>query len=311
MRISPLDVYKKAYCNYGIPAFNVFNAEQIHGIISGAELSKLPIIVQITPVSRNYMNPIFLENMINAAEIIYPKSQYFVHLDHGNVEHCNDAINSEFYNSVMIDASHEDFVKNIEITSEIVNKAHEKGIVVEAELGILSGIEDDLISEKSLFTDPDQAVEFVEKTQCDSLAIAIGTSHGVYKLKNTEGLKIDILKRIKELLPNFPIVLHGASNVSQNEIQRINNVGGKINNAAKGIDQQELLEAVKLGVTKINIATDLRILWTRIHRNFFNNSPEQFDPVTPGKEYIKELCQFVKNKCESFLVNPNWKLSKL
>jgi fructose-bisphosphate aldolase class II len=207
----------------------------------------------------------------------------------------------------MIDASHEEFSKNVLITSGVVKNAHDKGIAVEAELGILSGVEDDIISEKSLYTDPDQAAEFVEKTKCDSLAIAIGTSHGAYKMKSTGKIRIDILKKIKALLPDFPIVLHGASNVSQSEVQRINNAGGKIKDDAKGISPEELSEAIKLGVSKINIATDLRIIWTRVHREFFNNSPEQFDPIIPGKEYIKELSQFVKNKCESFLVNPGWK----
>ena len=162
MKIPPSDLYSKAYCNYGVPAFNVFNAEQIHGVFSGAELSELPVIIQITPVARNYMHPEFLEAMIKAAENIYPKTDFFVHLDHGNVGHCENAVQSGFYNSIMIDASHEEFSKNVLITSGVVKNAHDKGIAVEAELGILSGVEDDIISEKSLYTDPDQAAEFVE-----------------------------------------------------------------------------------------------------------------------------------------------------
>jgi fructose-bisphosphate aldolase, class II len=302
MRLSTSEILKNAYGKYGVPAFNVFNAEQVHGILGGAELVDTPIIVQITPAARNYMHPVFLEAMIKDAEVVYPSANFAVHLDHGNEEHCLSAIESGFYNSVMIDASHEKFEKNISITSAIVKIAHTKGISVEAELGVLSGVEDDLSNKYSKFTNPEQVVKFVELTECDSLAVSIGTSHGAYKMSGGEGLQLDILKEIHEKLYGFPIVLHGASGVPKTEIEKINQYGGKLKSTAKGVDEKELLQAIKYGVTKINVATDMRLIWTRVHREFFQNSPELFDPVIPGKKYMEELKQFVKNKCQSLII---------
>jgi fructose-bisphosphate aldolase class II len=304
MKQPTLEILNNAYGRYGVAAFNVFNAEQIHGVFGGAQLAETPIIVQITPASRNYTTPEFLEGMINSAAKVYHNTKFSVHLDHGNYEHCLSAIDSGFYNSVMIDASHEEFEKNISISSDIVKRAHDKGIGVEAELGILSGIEDDLniSDDKSKYTDPDQVVEFVTKTGCDSLAVAVGTSHGAYKMSGGRGLQLHILEKIQKLLPGFPIVLHGASNVPLDEIEKINLFGGNINSNAKGVDENEMLEAIKFGVTKINIATDLRLIWTRIHREFFNRTPELFDPVIPGKKYIEELTKFVNNKCQSLKI---------
>lgn len=200
----------QAYGKYGIAAFNVFNAEQVYGIFAGADDEGMPIIVQITPAARNYITPQFLEGIIKAATSIYPNVYYAVHLDHGTKEHCLDAIKSGFYNSVMIDASHEDFENNIGTTRKIVDFAHSKGIFVEAELGILSGIEDytKVEEENAIYTDPEKVVEFVQRTKCDSLAVAVGTSHGAYKMSNGSELKLNILKEIQEKLPNFPIVLH-------------------------------------------------------------------------------------------------------
>ena len=304
MKLSTSDILKNAYGKYGVAAFNVFNAEQIHGVLGGAELIETPVIIQVTPVARNYIGPEFLVGMISAAQNIYQSANFSVHLDHGNVEHCISAIESGFYNSVMIDASSEKFEKNISITSDIVNRAHDKGIAVEAELGVLSGIEDEMniAIENSKYTDPNQVVEFVERTKCDSLAAAVGTSHGAYKMSGGKGLQLNILKEIQQKLPGFPIVLHGASNIPKSEVERINQLGGELKSSAKGVDEKELLQAIKYGVTKINIATDMRLIWTRIHREFFVNSPELFDPVIPGKRYMEELKQFVKQKCQSLII---------
>lgn len=301
MKQPTIKILKNAYGRYGVAAFNVFNAEQIHGVFGGAQIAETPIIVQITPASRNYTTPEFLEGLILSAAKVYPCTEYSVHLDHGNYEHCLSAIDSGFYDSVMIDASHEEFEKNISISSYIIKRAHDKGVGVEAELGVLSGVEDDIniSDEKSKYTDPDQVVEFVEKTGCDSLAVAVGTSHGAYKMSGGGGLQLNILEKIQKQLPGFPIVLHGASNVPLDEIEKINQYGGNISSDAKGVNKDEMLEAIKLGVSKINIATDLRLIWTRIHREFFNNSPELFDPVIPGKIYIEELTKFVNEKCQS------------
>jgi fructose-bisphosphate aldolase class II len=246
-----------------------------------------------------------LQACLTASEKIHPDVTFTVHLDHGNYDHCVKAIESGYYNSVMIDASHEPFEENIRITSEIVGKAHAVGIAVEAELGVLSGVEDHLsIEEKhALCTDPSQAEEFIARTGCDSLAVAVGTSHGAYKFSGGKGLQLDILAEIQNRIPGFPLVLHGASSVPLTEVERINKAGGKLQEDAKGMNAIELLEAIKLGVCKINIATDMRLIWTRIHREFFLNTPEKFDMVVPGRAYMDELETFVASKCKSLHSN--------
>jgi fructose-bisphosphate aldolase, class II len=299
MRTSINQLYAKAYGNYGIGAFNVFNAEQVHGVFRGAMASDYPVIIQLTPVARDYMRHEILKAMIDAAEIIYPEAEFTVHLDHGNYIHCMAAIESGGYNSIMIDASHEPFEENIRVTKEIVDRAHSRGIAVEAELGVLSGIEDHItVDEKnSRYTKPAQAREFVERTGCDSLAVAIGTSHGAYKFSGNDGLQLNILKEIQQQLPGFPLVLHGASAVLDDEVKRINLAGGCLKENAKGIDASDLLQALKFGVCKVNIATDMRLIWARVHREFFLNEPEKFDMVVPGKKYMDELEKFVSEKC--------------
>jgi fructose-bisphosphate aldolase, class II len=306
MRVPIKILYQHAYGHFGIGAFNVFNAETVHGVFRGAAKVSAPIIIQLTPVARNYMNPEMLEGILSAAGKIYPEVTYTVHLDHGNFDHCTQAIESGAYNSVMIDASHETFEENIRITSEIVEHAHQKGIAVEAELGVLSGVEDHIsIDEKhALYTNPRQAEEFVRRTKCDSLAVAAGTSHGAYKFSAGQGLQLDILKEIQELIPGFPLVLHGASAVPLEEVQRINLAGGKISEGAKGADDFELLEAISFGICKVNIATDMRLIWTRIHREFFRDTPELFDMVVPGRAYMSALETFVAQKC-TFLKSNN------
>ena len=221
---------------------NIFNAEQVHGVFRGASKVGIPIIVQLTPVARNYLHPEMLESLLSAAERIYPEVTYTVHLDHGNYYHCMNAIESGCYNSVMIDASHELFEENIRITAEVVRKAHSAGIAVEAELGVLSGVEDHLsIEEKhALCTDPGQAAEFIAKTGCDSLAVAVGTSHGAYKFSGGKGLQLNILAEIQNRIPGFPLVLHGASSVPADEVERINNAGGNLHADARGTDANEL-----------------------------------------------------------------------
>lgn len=303
MRVPIQQLYKEAYGKYGIGAFNVFNAEQVHGVFRGASKVGMPIIVQLTPVARDYLHPKMLEALLSAAERIYPDVTYTVHLDHGNYFHCMNAIESGCYNSVMIDASHELFEENIRITAEVVRKAHSAGIAVEAELGVLSGVEDHLsIEEKhALCTDPGQAAEFIAKTGCDSLAVAVGTSHGAYKFSGGKGLQLNILAEIQNRIPGFPLVLHGASSVPADEVRRINRAGGNLQADARGTDANELLEAIRLGVCKVNIATDMRLIWTRVHREFFLNTPEKFDMVVPGKEYMQELETFVAKKCLSLI----------
>jgi fructose-bisphosphate aldolase, class II len=300
MRTTTSNLFDKAYSHFAIGAFNVFTMEQVLGLFKGADKCGAPIIVAITPVARKYAQPAMLHAMVSAATELYPDVVYAVHLDHGNVEHCQDSIQSGCYTSVMIDASHELFEQNIEITANIVEKAHAAGMNVEAELGVLSGVEDDLsVDDKdALFTSPHQAKEFVAATGCDSLAVAVGTSHGAYKFGGDSGLRLDILQEIKNQVPDFPLVLHGASAVPLEEVERINRAGGTLQSSAKGTDPDEVLQAIKLGVCKINIATDARLLWTRVHREFFQTEPEKFDPILPGGKYIDEFAKFVIEKCE-------------
>jgi fructose-bisphosphate aldolase, class II len=298
------ELFAHAYGHYAVAAFNVFNAEQVRGVFRGASEVGVPVIIQITPAARRYMSPELLHGMVRGAEAVYPGAMIGVHLDHGDTEHCMSAIESGFYNSVMIDASHEPFEQNVSLTKAVVERAHEKGIAVEAELGVLSGVEDDRVSRSSRFTDPHQASDFVQRTGCDSLAVAVGTSHGAYKFKGDTGLDLDVLGRIQKGLPRFPLVLHGASGVPPEEIQRINRAGGRLEEGAKGVKPEEIRLAIRHGVSKVNIATDMRLLWSRVHREFFTETPAQFDPVVPGKRYMEELTTLVKQKCQSFIVEP-------
>jgi fructose-bisphosphate aldolase class II len=239
-----------------------------------------------------------LIGMIRAAAKIYPKAKFAVHLDHGVESHVFDAINSESYDSVMIDASHDDFNQNVKRTQAVVEKAKAKQIFVEAELGVLSGVEDDISVDEKMakYTHPDEALQFVNETQCNSLAVAVGTSHGAYKFSGGQGIQFDILKKIQEKLPYYPIVLHGGSAVNKEEIVKINKNGGKLLEGAAGVDPKEIVKAIKYGVCKINIATDLRLIWTRVHREFFNETPDLFDPIIPGKLYMDAYEQFMLEK---------------
>jgi len=293
-------IFEKCYGRYGIAAVNVWCMEQVHGLFSAAQKANAPFIIQTTPVARNYAGAEMLLAMISAASKIYPNTVFAIHLDHGNREHALQSIESGGYNSVMIDASHETFEKNISLTKEIVEKAHLNGITVEAELGVLSGIEDDInVDEKhKKYTQPSEVEAFVKQTNCDSLAIAIGTSHGAYKFSGEQGLQLGILTEIQKRLPGFPLVLHGGSAVNIDEIQRINAAGGQLGTDAKGVSNEELLKAIELGVCKINIATDARLIWTRVHREFFELSPAQFDPIIPGKTFMNKFEKFNLEKFE-------------
>jgi len=195
----------------------------------------------------------------------------------------------------MIDASHEEFEKNIEITRRVVDRAHDKGIVVEAELGQLGGVEEDIVGTVKL-TDPAQAAEFIERSKCDSLAIAIGTSHGAFKFSGTQGLHFDVLEKIQKAVPaNFPLVMHGSSSVPKEWVARINNAGGAIKDSS-GVDEKQYFPAAKLGVTKINIDTDGRLVWCAIHREEFKNDPENFDLRPPGKVFMAAYAEYIIHK---------------
>lgn len=300
MLVSTTALFKECYGKFAIAAFNVWSMEQIHALFSAGVKSASQFIVQMTPVARNYAHSSMLMSMIKAAAKIYPKTVFATHIDHGNEAHILDAIVTGDYTSVMIDASHDSFDENVKRTKAIVEAARKQNITVEAELGVLSGIEDDLSvdEKKAIYTQPEEVLAFVDQTGCDSLAIAVGTSHGAYKFSGGQGLQFDILEEIQKKLPGFPLVLHGGSEVNIDEIHRINDAHGQIGISAKGVSSDEVKEAITYGVCKVNIATDARLIWTRVHREFFRDTPELFDPIIPGKTYMEDLEQFILNKFE-------------
>lgn len=295
-------MFKKAYeGQYAIGAFNVNNMEIIQGIVEAAIEEQAPLILQVSAGARKYAKHIYLMKLVEAA-VEDSGLPICLHLDHGeNFEICKSCIDGGF-TSVMIDGSKYPFEENIKITKQVVEYAHEKGVVVEAELGKLAGIEDAVsVAEKdATFTDPDQAVEFVERTGVDSLAIAIGTSHGAFKFKGDPMLDFGRLEKITKLLPGFPLVLHGASTVLPEFVSLCNTYGGNVA-GAKGVPEEMLLKAGKLGICKINIDTDLRLAMTASVRKHLYEHPEDFDPrkfLTPAREAIKDM---VKHKIKNVL----------
>lgn len=300
MKLTAKRLFEHCYGRYAIAAVNVEFMEQVLALFAAAEAAQAPFIVQTTPAARNYASPDMLVSMIHAAAKKYPKVVFALHLDHGNEEHIHQALVGEGYTSVMIDASHDDFPENVARTKAVVEKAHRKGVSVEAELGVLAGVEDDLSvdEEHAFYTNPDEVEAFVKATNCDSLAIAVGTSHGAYKFSGGQGIQFHILEEIQHRLPEFPLVLHGGSAVNYTEIERINAAGGALKASAKGVDPAEVKQAIQYGVCKVNIATDLRLLWTRVNREFFRDSPDQFAPLLPGQVYMEECKRLILEKFE-------------
>jgi len=299
MIVATKQLFAHAYGKYAIGAYNINNLEQIIGMFRGSIDSQAPFIIQLSKGARGYSDKSFLEAMIRTADTLYPEAIFAVHLDHGDEQTCYDCIDSGFYSSVMIDASHEDFDENIAITKRVVDRAHAVGISVEAELGMLGGVEEDINVDEShaCLTDPEQAKEFVERSGCDSLACAIGTSHGAYKFAGGQGIHFNVVEAIQNNLPGFPLVMHGSSSVPQDEVERINAAGGVLK-GAKGVDAAQYLPAAKLGVCKVNIDTDGRLVWTRVHREFFRDKPGDFDLRGPGKIFMAEYAKFIASRIE-------------
>ena len=304
--VTTTEMFKKAYDGgYAIGAFNVNNMEIVQGITEAAKEEKAPLILQVSKGARAYANHTYLVKLVEAAVIECPEIPIALHLDHGpDFETCKSCIDGGF-TSVMIDASSKPFAENIEITKKVVEYAHDHGVVVEAELGTLAGVEDEVKvkAEDSSYTRPEEVEEFVTKTGCDSLAIAIGTSHGAYKFtpdqctRNEQGilvpppLRFDVLEEVSKRLPGFPIVLHGSSSVPQNFVKMINENGGQMPDAI-GIPEDELRHAAELSVCKINIDSDLRLAMTATIREHFVQHPGDFDPrqyLKPARAAIKEL----------------------
>ena len=308
--VTSTEMFKKAYAGgYAIGAFNVNNMEIVQGITEACREEKAPVILQVSKGARAYANHTYLVKLVEAAVAECPEIPIVLHLDHGpDFETCKACIDGGF-TSVMIDASSKPFAENIEITKKVVEYAHDHGVVVEAELGTLAGIEDEVkvAAHEASYTHPEEVEEFVTKTGCDSLAIAIGTSHGAYKFtaaqctRNEKGilvpppLRFDVLEEVSKRLPGFPIVLHGSSSVPQEYVKMINENGGRMPDAV-GIPEEQLRHAAELSVCKINIDSDLRLAMTGTIRKYLAEHPAEFDPrkyLGPARENIKQL---VKHK---------------
>ncbi len=306
--VTTKEMFKKAYeGGYAVGAFNVNNMEMIQAIVEAANECHSPVILQVSAGARKYANPVYLRHLVLAAAET-TDIPIAMHLDHGaDFEICKDCIDVGF-TSVMIDASSKPWEENIALTKKVVEYAHSKGVVVEAELGKLAGIEDDVKVEAhdAMFTSPDEVEEFTSKTGIDSLAIAIGTSHGAYKFKPGQDpkLRIDILEEIGRRLPGFPIVLHGASSVPQDQVAIVNEFGGSMPNAI-GIPESELRKAAKLAVCKINIDSDLRVAFTAALRKHLAENPSHFDPRQYLGDARANMKQLVKHKICDVLGSEN------
>ena len=311
--VTSTEMFKKAYDGgYAIGAFNVNNMEIVQGITEACQEEHAPVILQVSKGARAYANHNYLVKLVEAAVMCCPDIPIVLHLDHGpDFETCKACIDGGF-TSVMIDASSKPFAENIEITKKVVEYAHDHGVVVEAELGTLAGIEDEVkvAAHEASYTHPEEVEEFVSKTGCDSLAIAIGTSHGAYKFKpeqctrNEQGilvpppLRFDVLKEVSKRLPGFPIVLHGASSVPQEFVKIINENGGKMPDAV-GIPEEQLRKAATMAVCKINIDSDLRLAFTASVRKHFNEHPDHFDP----RQYLTDARSAIKGLVEHKIVD--------
>jgi len=310
--VTSIEMFKKAYeGGYAIGAFNVNNMEIVQGITEAAKELEAPLILQVSKGARSYANHTYLMKLVESA-VIETGLPICLHLDHGDsFETCKSCIDGGF-TSVMIDASSKSFEENIEITRQVVEYAHERGVVVEAELGTLAGIEDDVqvAAEDSSYTRPEEVEEFVARTGCDSLAIAIGTSHGAFKFtpeqctRNEDGilvpppLRFDVLEDVSRRLPGFPIVLHGSSSVPQEFVRKINQFGGNMPNAI-GVPEEQLRKAASMSVCKINIDSDLRLAMTACVREYLHENPSHFDP----RQYLKPARQAIKDMVKHKIVN--------
>lgn len=298
--VTSKEMFKRAYeGQYAVGAFNVNNMEIIQGIVDAAKEEKAPLILQVSAGARKYAKHIYLMKLVEAA-VEDSGLPICLHLDHGDdFEICKSCIDGGF-TSVMIDGSKHPFEQNIELTRRVVEYAHERGVTVEAELGRLAGVEDavKVNTKDATYTDPDEAVEFVERTGCDSLAIAIGTSHGAFKFKGEPSLDFARLEKISKMLPGYPLVLHGASTVLPEFVSKCNEFGGQLA-GAQGVPESMLLEAGKFGVCKINIDTDLRLAMTASIREHFVKNPGDFDPrqyLKPARAAIQSMVQHkIKN----------------
>ena len=290
--MGPREMFAAAYAGrYAVGAFNVNNMKIVQGIMRAAAEEKSPVILQVSAGARKYAGQTYIMKLVEAALIEDPAVPVVVHLDHGpSFEMCKDCIDGGF-TSVMIDGSHLPYEENIALTRQVADYAHPRGVWVEAELGKLAGVEEHVSSAEHVYTDPDQAVDFVQRTGCDSLAVAIGTSHGAYKFKGEAKLDFPRLEAISAKLPGYPLVLHGASSVPQEFVELCNKYGGQVG-GARGVPEDMLRKAAGMGVCKINVDTDIRLALTASIRQFLAEHPEQFDPrsyLAPAREAVKNM----------------------
>jgi fructose-bisphosphate aldolase, class II len=302
--VTTKEMFRKAYeGGYAIGAFNINDMEIIQGVVNGAKAQKSPIILQVSSGAIKFAGAKYLKNMVDAA-VAETGIDIALHLDHGaNFEIVKEVIEAGF-TSVMFDGSHYEYEENVRLTKEVVEYAHARGVVVEAELGQLAGVEDDVNVAKSVYTDPAQAEDFVKQTGIDSLAIAIGTSHGAFKFSGEAKLRFDILEEVQKRLPGFPIVLHGASAVDPKYVQMCNDFGGQIA-GAKGVPLDMLRKASSMAVCKINIDTDLRLAMTGALRKFLAENPKEFDPRKYMGAARATLQELVENKIKDALGSVN------
>jgi len=291
--VSPKEMFAKAYAGgYAIGAFNVNNMEIVQGIMEAGKAENAPLILQVSAGARKYAGQIYIIKLMEAA-LVGTDLPVVLHLDHGpSFDLCKEVIDGGF-TSVMYDGSHLPYEENIAETKRVVEYAHARGVWVEAELGRLAGVEEDVSSDEHIYTDPDQAKDFVTRTGCDSLAIAIGTSHGAYKFKGEAKLDFDRLEKVAKLLPGLPIVLHGASSVPQEFVDMANKYGGSIP-GARGVPEDLLRKAASMAVCKINIDTDIRLAMTATIRKHFVENPADFDPrqyLAPARTAVKDMVQ--------------------
>ena len=288
---STREMFDKAYRGgYAVGAFNVNNMEIIQGIVEAADAERAPLILQVSAGARKYANPVYLRKLVEAA-VETTSIPIVLHLDHGETFDIAKSCIDGGFTSVMIDGSKHPFEENVRLTKEVVVYAHARGVPVEAELGKLAGIEDAIKSKDSVFTDPDEAVEFVKRTGCDSLAVSVGTSHGAYKFKGEPTLDMERLEKITKMLPGYPLVLHGASSVLPRLVEEANKYGGNLP-GAKGVPEDLIRRAAAMGVCKVNIDTDLRLAMTATIRRVMAESPAEFDPrkyLGPARDAIREV----------------------
>jgi len=290
--MGPKEMFAAAHAGrYAVGAFNVNNMEIVQGIMRAASEENSPVILQVSAGARKYAGQAYIMKLVEAALIDDPSVPAVVHLDHGpSFEMCKDCIDGGF-TSVMIDGSHLPYEENIALTKQVVDYAHPRGVWVEAELGKLAGVEEHVSSAGHVYTDPDEAADFVRRTDCDSLAVAIGTSHGAYKFKGEAKLDFARLEAISAKLPGYPLVLHGASSVPQEFVELCNKYGGQVG-GARGVPEDMLRKAAGMGVRKINVDTDIRLALTASIRQFLAEHPEQFDPrsyLTPAREAVRNM----------------------